>query len=139
MPRLISHYPPHRRTSAAVANKVRRTIHRLLSANKRQHLRTVLGQATIARPDMTELPLDHAERMLDGGADRCLDVFDLFGLSAQRLILDRFDLAALGRDMPLPPTLGRCVFLGTRSAFRQGRAAEVCSRATHDFQPTHYP
>lgn len=59
---------------------------------QRQHLRTVLGQTAVARLDVTKLPLDHAERMLDGSADRGLDEFDLFGQIAQGLILDRLDL-----------------------------------------------
>lgn len=37
-------------------------------------LRAVLGQAAVTRLRMTELSLDHAKRILDGGADRCLEV-----------------------------------------------------------------
>lgn len=60
---------------------------------------------------MPELSLDQPERVFDGCADRRLDVFDLFGQIAQGLILDRLDLAAFGRDVPLASALGWCMFL----------------------------
>jgi len=85
------HGAPIGRTYHVASSRYWRLIHK---RKQRQHLRTILGQTPVARPSITELPLNHAER----------------------LILDGPDLAALGGDVPFEFTPYRRVFLGSRVA-----------------------
>jgi len=49
---------------------------------QRQHLRRVLGQTAVTHLDVTELPLDHPEGMLDLGAQAGLATLPALNLLA---------------------------------------------------------
>ena len=106
---------------------------------QRPYLRTLHEQATAAPLHRIELPLHCAKRMLGGGADRRLDVFELCGQSPQRFIFNGPDPAALVRDVPLAQSSGRRGFLGALLArvAQRGVLFEDAQRAlqTHAAAP----
>lgn len=66
-----------------------------------QDLLRVLGQPTVARLDVAELPLDDPKRMLHFGADARLDLLDLLGqLVAQALAVEQAPLGGHHGHVP---------------------------------------
>lgn len=113
------------------------------NGSERQHHRPG-EQCFIDYAGMTELPLEHPERVFHRRADRGLGVFQLFDDLAQRGILNRLHHAALGRDPELPTPLRRpllCAgvtgvaedlsFIAVQQVRHRGHVRHVRRRAGH--------
>ena len=96
------------RTHPCVAINGCRAIQRFDSANSALELQRVFLQSPVTHFHVAKLPLDHAKRVLNLGADACLELFDLLNERIDRVarLVQLISLARTHGDVPAHTGVG---------------------------------